>query len=109
MRLATQGAPMPVQTIAIGDPAVMAGNAVTLLVHASVTKQGQDRLLAFSVRPYRSSDQGVVLFGAVPQVAEIPSSAAGGAALDAALARALSETLPWAARSQSTQPIEITK
>ena len=31
-RLAAKGAPVPVKTIAIGDPAVLAGDAVTLIV-----------------------------------------------------------------------------
>jgi len=100
-RLAGKGAPMPVGTIVLGDPAVLASDAVTLLVHASVTSHRKDRLLAFSVRPYRvASQQADVLFGAIPRVAAILPSGAASPALDAALAAALSETLPWLARPQ---------
>ncbi len=106
-QIAAKGAPVPVRTIAIGDPAVLAGDAVTLLVHASVSQHGQDRLLAFSVRPYRLSDQADVLFGAVPRVARLSSSGIPDAALDAALAAALSETVPWLTRPQGPQAIIV--
>ncbi|MDQ3080381.1 MAG: hypothetical protein M3R03_10360 [Pseudomonadota bacterium] len=109
MRIAVKGAPVPVRTIAIGDPAVLASDAVTLLVHASVGRQGQEQFLAFSVRPYRSSDQAAVLFGAAPRVAKISSLGAAGVALDAALLAALSETLPWLTRPQAPQPIIVSR
>jgi hypothetical protein len=105
-RLAAEGSPIPVRTIALGDPAVLAPDAVTLLVHASVASQGASRLIAISVRPYRtSSEQASVLFGAAPRAATIPNSAGGSPALDAALHAALSETLPWLARPRGAQPI----
>lgn len=107
-RLAIKGAPIPVKTIVIGDPAVLSADAVTLLVHASVAIHGRDRLLAFSVRPYRtSSEQAAVLFGAAPRVAKIVNAGAASPALDAALAAALAETLPWLARSQAPQRIKL--
>jgi hypothetical protein len=107
-RLASKGAPLPVATIALGDPAVLASDAVRLLVHASVTSHHQDRLLAFSVRPYRtSSEQAAVLFGAAPRVAKILNSGATSPALDAALTAALAETLPWLAKSQAPQRIKL--
>lgn len=100
-RLASRGSPLPVETIAIGDPAVLGADAVTLLVHASIARHGKDRLLAFTIRPYRTaSEQAAVLFGAPPRVATISSSVAASQALDAALAAALSETLPWLNRPQ---------
>ena len=106
-RIAGRGAPVPVRTIALGDPAVLASDAVTLLVHASVTRCRQDRLLAFSMRPYRTgSEQSAVLFGAIPRVAPIAPSGVNPA-LDAALAAALSETLPWLAKSQAPQRIKL--
>ncbi len=106
-RLASKGAPMPVATIALGDPAVLASDAVTLLVHASVTSHHQERLLAFSVRPYRtSSEQAAVLFGAAPRAAPLSPSGASPA-LDAALAAALSETLPWLAKPQAPQRVKL--
>ncbi len=104
-RIAATGAPMPIGTIVIGDPAVMASDAVTLLIHASVTSHRGDRLLAFSVRPYRSSTQQAdVLFGAIPRAAAFPVSGASPA-IDAALTAALSETLPWLAKPQGPQRI----
>jgi hypothetical protein len=106
-RLASKGAPLPVATIAIGDPAVLASDAVTLLVHASVTDQPNGRLMAFSLRPYRSSDPAGLLFGAVPRVAPMSAAGAAGPALDAALAAALSETLPWLARPRSPQALTV--
>ncbi len=106
-RLAVKRAPIPVRTILIGDPAVLASDAVTLIVHASVTSHHQDRLLAFSVRPYRtSSEQTAVLFGAAPRAAPLSPSGASPA-LAAALAAALSETLPWLAKSQAPQRIKL--
>ncbi len=107
-RLASKGAPLPVATIALGDPAVLASDAVTLLIHASITFHHRDRLLAFSVRPYRtSSEQAAVLFGAAPRVAKILNSGATSPALDAALTAALAETLPWLAKSQAPQRIKL--
>ncbi|MDQ3074957.1 MAG: hypothetical protein M3Q88_05020 [Pseudomonadota bacterium] len=104
-RIAAKGAPMPVRTILIGDPAVLASDAVTLLVHASVTRSRQDRLLAFSVRPYRtSSEQAAVLFGAAPRAAPLSPSGTSPA-LEAALTAALSETLPWLAKASGSQPL----
>lgn len=109
-RLASKGSPLPVETIVLGDPAVLASDAVTLLVHASVTNQKQGSLLAFSIRPYRaSSDQNAVLFGAAPRVATIPASAAASPSLDSALQGALSETLPWLARPLGPQPFKRRK
>lgn len=105
-RIAAKRAPLPVETIAIGDPAVMAADAVTLIVHASVTRHKQDRLLAFSVRPYRASEQTAVLFGAPPRIANLPPSGTS-AAYDAALNDALGETLPWLAKPQGAQRIPI--
>ena len=90
----------------IGDPAVLASDAVTLLVHASVTRRGPDRLIAFSVRPYRTStEQASVLFGAVPRAAKIGTSGVASKELDEALRAALSETLPWRAEPQKRQRI----
>ena len=106
-RLALKRSPLPIETIAIGDPAVLGADAVTLLVHASVARHGKDRLLAFNVRPYRtSSEQASVLFGAPPRAATISTYIARSPALDAALAAALSETLPWLARPVAPQPLK---
>lgn len=98
---AAQGAPVPVRVIAAGDPAVLAPDAATLLVHASVEPAG--RLLALSVRPFRNSaDQTAVLFAAAPRAVDLK---AGDAALNRALDAAVAETLPWRARPAGPRPI----
>jgi hypothetical protein len=103
---AEPGAPLPIETIAPGDPAVLEARDVSLLVQASVDGDGADRLLAFSIRPYRAAGVGTdVLFGAPPRAVRLPSSGAAPAALDAALAASLAETLPWLARPRGVQPI----
>lgn len=94
--LAKRRAPLPVDVISFGDPAVLASDAVTLLVHASIARDERDRLFAFSIRPYRVSDtQASVLFGAVPRAVRLRSLRLSGTAVAAALDAALSETLPW--------------
>lgn len=95
-QLASRRAPLPVQIISFGDPAVLASDAVTLLVHASISRDSHNRLFAFSIRPYRVSDtQASVLFGAVPRAVALRGPRLSGASLAAALDAALSETLPW--------------
>lgn len=105
-KLARKGSPVPVRVIPIGDPDVLAADAVTLLVHASVTPQARGRLLAFAIRPYRpAAEQASVLFGAAPRAAVISSDRVTSAALRAALEGALNETLPWRARAPGAQPL----
>lgn len=94
--LASAGAPVPVTAIGPGDPALLAPDSVTLLVHASV----EGGLIAFSIRPFRNSDSPV-LFGAAPRAVPLGDESA----LDAALGAALSETLPWRAAPAGPRPI----
>ena len=106
--LARRGAPIPVSTIGLGDPAIIAPGTVALLVHASVQpgSGGRERLLAFSIRPLRASaDQSGVLFGAAPRAVPLPASGRSSPALDAALSATLAETLPWQNRPQGPRPI----
>jgi hypothetical protein len=94
--LAAKGAPLPVRRIAFGDPAVLEPGTLTLLVHASVQSDGGQRLVALDVRPFRpGGDHNAILFGAAPRAVRIPGSGPGGDKLEAALAAALAETLPW--------------
>jgi hypothetical protein len=94
--LAADGAPMPVSRVGFGDPAVLEPGTVTLLVHASVQNDGDRRLVALDVRPFRpGGDHNAILFGAAPRAVRIPGSGPGGDKLEAALAAALAETLPW--------------
>ena len=102
--LAARGAPVPVTVIQQGDPAVLAAGTVTLLVHGSVQPAGRNRLVAFSIRPFRvSADQNAVLFGAAPRAALVPASSVVTPQLDAALRAAVGETAPWLAGSARPQ------
>jgi hypothetical protein len=102
-RLAAEKAPLPVQTMNHGDPALIAAGTAAILVHASVQPApvaGGAPILVFSMRPYRYAVPNEVIFGAAPRATSLPASGAADAALDAALAAALSETLPWMAPPQ---------
>lgn len=91
-----RGSPFPVRTIALGDPEVLAADAVTLLVHGSIVEQSGTRMLAFHIRPYRvTNEQAQVLFGTPPRAALLPRGGLGGAGLAAAIGAALAEVLPW--------------
>jgi hypothetical protein len=94
--LAAKGAPVPVTRLGFGDPALLDRGNLTLLVHASIQNDGDHRLLALDVRPFRpGGDHNVIFFGAPPRAIRIPGSGPGGDKLQAALAAALAETLPW--------------
>lgn len=101
---AAPGAPVPLRVIPIGDPAVLTASEATLLVHASVQPGARgERLLAFSVRPFRvSAEQTTMLFGAAPRAVSL---SAGEGGLDRALGVALAEILPWRARPSGARPI----
>src|SRR5688500_7131185 len=51
--LAADGAPVPVSRVGFGVPAVLEPGTVTLLVQASVQSDGDRRLVALNVRPFR--------------------------------------------------------
>lgn len=97
---AAAGSPAPVAIIALGDPAVVSPDSVTLLVQASV----QSGLLAFSIRPYRNSGEPL-LFAAAPRAVSFAGSAGQSREFEAALGAALSETLPWLSRPAGARPI----
>lgn len=100
---AAAGSPAPVQVIALGDPAMLSPDSVTLLVQASTQSEPGGRLLAFSIRPYRSQSEAM-LFTAAPRA--VPLAGAGPAKeFEAALGAALSETLPWLSRPAGARPI----
>ena len=92
-----QVSPAPVRIIAPGDPAVLSPDSVTLLVQASA----RGGLLAFSIRPYRASNEAM-LFTAAPGAVPLAGPAKD---LEAALGAALSETLPWLNRPAGARPI----
>lgn len=94
--LAAEKAPMPVEPIAFGDPALIDPANATLLVHAAVQQHGDQRLLVFSMRPYRAGGAETdVIFGGAPRAVTLSDTGASSPALDAALRAALSDTLPW--------------
>lgn len=97
---AAAGSPAPVGIVAVGDPAVLSPSSVTLLVQAS----SQSGLLAFSIRPYRSSD-AQLLFTAAPRAVPLADAAGQAKEFEAALGAALSETLPWLNRPARARPI----
>ena len=101
---AASGAPAPVRIIAPGDPAVLAPDSVTLLVHASVQRQPGKGLLAFSIRPFRTSNEPM-LFTSPPRAVSLAGPAGRASELEAALGAALSETLPWLSRPAVARPI----
>ncbi len=94
--LASDGAPVPVTKVGFGDPAVLEPGTVTLLVHASLQPDGDERLVVLDVRPFRpGGDHNVLLFGPAPRAVRIPRTGAGGTKLEVAIAAALAEILPW--------------
>jgi hypothetical protein len=90
---AAVGSPAPVQIVGPGDPAVLSPDSVTLLVQASAQGKSSSGLLAFSIRPYRSQSEAM-LFTAAPRAVAL-AGAGPAKEFEAALAAALSETLPW--------------
>ncbi|HEX8380944.1 MAG TPA: hypothetical protein VF619_10395 [Allosphingosinicella sp.] len=101
---AESGSPAPVRIIAAGDPAVLAPDSVTLLVHASVQGRSGNGLLAFSIRPFRNSNEPM-LFTSPPRAVSLAGPAGRASELEAALGAALSETLPWLSRPAGARPI----
>ena len=99
--IAGRNAPVPGTRIEAGDPALLRAGTITLLVQgslqpaASVVPGADGRLLVFTIRPFRVATDDAVLFGTAPRAVLLPSGAVEGPALEAALAAALSETLPW--------------
>lgn len=104
--LAAEGAAIPI--VAAETPSVQPG-VVTLLVQgsvhpvSSVSRDAAGEFLVFSVRPYTASSEGAAFYGTAPNVIPLSNSRFQGAAVDAAIRSALSETLPWRA-AQSARP-----
>lgn len=90
--------------IPIGDPSILAADAVTLLVHGSVQQLADRRLLSFTMRPHRvSSEQTTILFGTAPAIVDLGDPRAA-AATDRALRTALAATMPSASSADPGQP-----
>ena len=96
-RIAAEGAPMPVVLLPAGDPGLREGRTVALLAHFAIQPSGSERLLVFTLRPWRAMAESPTLFGSAPRAAPLPASGAETSVLDEALRAALSDVLPWRA------------
>jgi hypothetical protein len=94
---AERNAPIPVEVVGYGDPSLRSGDAVALLVQATVVDTAPGRpalILAMRTERSASLDGGGTYFGPAPRLASF-TSAADGAAWDPAIRASLSEILPW--------------
>lgn len=89
---AAKGAPVPVTATPLGGAALAPGR-VTLLVQATVAPVNGADVIALTLRPFRNTTGSGQFFAAAPRLV----AAADAAALDAAVAALLAETLPWQA------------
>lgn len=97
VRLASAGSPVPVTSIAFGDPALLQQGTMALLVHGAVERGESGATLLFSMRTQRGGvGANQTFFGAAPRAAKL-SVRGEDDALDAALRSALAATLPWSA------------
>lgn len=92
-RQAAKGAPVPVTATPLGGAALAPGR-VTLLVQATVAPVNGADAIALTLRPFRNAMGAGQFFAAAPRIV----AAGDTAALDAAVAALLAETLPWQAR-----------
>jgi hypothetical protein len=93
-------APVPVTVAAAPDAQTLAADTVVLLVHANAVRIGGQRLLAFTIRPFRSSaGDAAALFGTAPRAEPLSEGGSTGKPLDRALQAALADILPWVASS----------
>ena len=94
--LARQGAKVPVELLAFGDPKLLDRSSLTLLIHAGVQSDRDGRLVALYVRPFRGGGPDTeTFFVSPPRAARIAESGPGGAPLREALAASLADILPW--------------
>ena len=99
--LVAQDASVPVEVIAIGDPALLRPGTVSIVlqgsVHASasIAPGARGQFLAFTMRPFRMSGDATTITGSTVQVAPLSAEAENGPAMTAALQAALNEILPW--------------
>jgi len=89
---AAKGAPVPVTATPLGGAALAPGR-VTLLVQATVAPVNGADVIALTLRPFRNTTGSGQFFAAAPRLV----AAGDAAALDAAVAALLAETLPWQA------------
>ena len=100
---ASEGSPVPVTAISLGDPQVLAPGSLTILTHGAIATTDAERVLVLAMRPYRvTGGQSDILFGAPPQVVRLEDDRA----VQAAIGEALSHLLPW--RQGETAAKQIT-
>ena len=102
-RIAGAGTGIPVETVAAGDPRMVAPGSLTVLVHGGVSGPAGREQVAIAVRPYRAGVSGAeVLFGAAPRTAPLGDEAA----LTATLSASLDEILPWRLTTSGVRRID---
>ena len=96
-RIAERGAPVPVECVEAGSPALQADGTVVLVAQAAVQDLNGVRTLVLSARKDREGglDPQPIYLGATPRAVPLTGSDRDGAALDQALAESLSEVLSW--------------
>jgi len=83
----------------MGDPQMLAGDSVVLLVHASLEGAGGPSRLLYTIRPFRhSAGDAAALFGTTPRA--VPPDEA-----EAALRASLAEILPWITGQDAPKPL----
>lgn len=98
---AAAGSALPVTALKLGDPRLLQGDALTLLVHASIADTPAGPIAAVSVRPYRHMEENSgLLFAAAPRAAPLADRdhITRNSPLDRALRAAMADTLPWGTR-----------
>ena len=93
---ASAEAPVPVAVVGVGDRSLLAADAVTLLVHASVDVIDGRRIMALAIRPFRAGrDDPGTTFGAAPRAIGLAPDGQDQPALARAVRAMLAATLPW--------------
>lgn len=102
-RLASAGAPIPVEVAQLGDPAVLDPAALTLLLHASPERIAGAPVLALSLRSFRNGGPDTItLFGPAPRA--VPAGDTNQ--IERALEAALNHVLPWRTAPRGARRID---
>lgn len=97
---------LPVAVADAPDAATLGGDAVVLLVHASVQAAEGRNWLIYTIRPFRrSAGDDAALFGTAPRAVALDGAGIAGAQTGAALAASLGEILPWLSGGNDPRPL----
>lgn len=100
-RIASHGATVPVAIANLGDPIVLQPAVLTVIVQGAIERDAEPRLV-LALRPYRAGGAETdVLIAPAPRSIPLGDTAR----LEAALAQALDEILPWRTPDRGPQPI----